>query len=267
MDHPDQIHLRDHIIAVDIGAFQSERGHAQRLRFNLTVDLAQPVAGVDDHVDRILSYDVLTDAVARTLSDQRYNLLETVAEKIAAEVLAHPRAARVQVSVEKLDRVPGALGITISRNAARMDADAPLAADMVLRLAGADAPLRDGAAILVPQMPDLPRPTGGNDRMVALLALDQAAWALAGRLGLNVADTRTELDWAVAQGLHTVWAPARMTADETGLPPDPLALAQWLAHRTGAMRLEIALPPAASRPVPPADPALSVTWIEGTPLP
>ncbi|MDO5614182.1 MAG: dihydroneopterin aldolase [Paracoccus sp. (in: a-proteobacteria)] len=267
MDHPDQIHLRDYVLAVDIGAFQSERGHEQRLRFDLTVDLAQPVAGVDDHVDRILSYDVLTDAVARTLADQRYNLLETVAEKIAAEVLAHPRAARVQVTVEKLDRVPGALGITISRSAARMETDTPTAAAPMLRLVMADAPLPQGAVILIPAAPMLPLPQGGNDRMVALLALDQAAWALAGRLGLDVADTRTELDWAVAQQLHTVWAPTRMVADEAGLDADPLALAQWLAHRTGAQRLEIALPPGAPAVASTGDPALTVAQIPGTPLP
>ena len=267
MDQPDQIHLRDHVIAVDIGAFQSERGHAQRLRFGLTVDLAQPATGVDDHVDRILSYDVLTDAIARTLADQRYNLLETVAEKIAAEVLAHPRAARVRVRVEKLDRVPGALGVTIDRSKARVAADAPARADLALRLACADAPLAPGAVVIVPDAPRLPLPAGGNDRMVSLLALDQAAWALAGRLGLDVADTRTELDWAVANGLHTVWAPARMVADESGLAPDPLALALWLAHRLGAGRLEIALPAGAALPALPRDPALAVTRIEGAPLP
>ena len=64
MDEPDQIHLRDYLVETEMGAFQSERGLRQRLRFGLTVDLAQPGIGVDDDVDRSLSYDVLTDAVA-----------------------------------------------------------------------------------------------------------------------------------------------------------------------------------------------------------
>ena len=251
MDQPDRIHLRDHVVAVDIGAFQSERGRSQRLRFNLTVDLAQPVIGVDDHVDRILSYDVLTGAIATTLADQRYNLLETVAERIAAEVLAHPRAARIEVTVEKLDRVPGALGVTIARRAGRVAAESAQRPPVVLVLA-AEAALPEGPLVLVPDAPGLALPQGGNGRMVALLALDQAAWALAGRRGLEVADSRTELDWALAEGRQTVWAPARMVADVAGLPAEPAAMGFWLAERLAAARLLFALPEGRALPAAPA---------------
>lgn len=247
MDQPDQIHLRDHVLEAEIGAFQSERGHRQRLRFNLTVDLADPVAGVGDDVDRILSYDVLTDAVAASLADERLNLLETLAEKIAAEVLAHPRAGRVTVTVEKLDRVPGALGVTLRRRRGRVQADARSPAPVVV-FHGAELARPEGAVILTPDAPDLPLPSGGNDRRVALLALDQAAWALGGRLGLEVADSRTELDWAVREARPIIWAPARMTADVTGLEADPVALALWLAERIGAERLELALPEGVAMP-------------------
>lgn len=259
MDQPDRIHLRDHVVDVEIGAFQSERGHRQRLRFNLTVDLSQPVVGVDDHVDRILSYDVLTSAIAVTLADQRYNLLETVAERIAAEVLAHPRAARIEVTVEKLDRVPGALGVTIARNAARVAAESAVARPVVM-FVGADAGLPDGAVILIPDTHGLPVPdAGGNARMVALLALDQAAWALAARLGIGVADSRTEIDWAVAEGQPVVWAPSRMVADVVHLPALPAALAFWLADRLSAARLVFALPDGAALPETPAGFTLPVS--------
>lgn len=250
MNEPDQIYLRDHVIAAEIGAFQSERGREQRLRFNLTVDLADPVIGVGDDVDRILSYDVLTDAIAAGLADQRFNLLETLAEKIAAEVLIHPRAARVSITVEKLDRVPGALGVTLIRRRGRVDtADVSLAP--VVLFHGAEIARPTGAVILTPDAPDLPLPAGGNERRVALLALDQAAWALGGRLGLDVADNRTELDWAVKEARPIVWAPSRMAADVAGLEAEPLALALWLAERMKASRLDLALPEGAGMPVLP----------------
>lgn len=241
MDRPDRIHLRDHVIEADIGAFQSERGHRQRLRFNLTVDLAHTVAGADDHVDAILSYDVLVGAVATTLADQRYNLLETVAERIAAEVLAHPRAACIEVTVEKLDRVPGALGVTITRRAGRVAAEAVTAQPVVVLTGRADAAVPQGA-VIVPEAPDLPLPHGGHARRVAHLALDQAAWAMAGARGCDVADSRTELDWAIAEGRTVVWAPARMAADTADLPADSLTLALWLAGRLGAARLLVDRP-------------------------
>ena len=251
MDMPDRIHLRDYLITADIGAFQTERGRQQRLRFNIVVDLSRPVSGVDDEVDRILSYDILTGAVATALADQRYNLLETLAEKIAAEILAHPRAARVEVSVEKLDRVPGALGVTISRQAGRVEADAGGASGRML-VWGVEARLPDGGVIVVPMAHDLPLPRGGDQRRIALLALDQAAWALAGRLGADVADSRTEMIWAIAAGRPVVWAPARMAADADAVPASPAALAFWLAQRLGVARLDFALAPDAAMPDPPA---------------
>lgn len=255
MTQPDRIHLRDHVVSAEIGAFQSERGHDQRLRFNLNVDLREPVSGVDDHVDRILSYDVLTQAIATALADQRYNLVETLAEKIAAEVLAHPRAARITVTVEKLDRGPGALGVTITRDAGRVDA--ATVALPVRIVVGRPAAIPAGAVVILPTDPGLPLPDDGL-RRVRLLALDQAAWALAATLGLEVAETRTELDAAIRLDRAVVWAPTRLSADAAEAGTDPAALALWLAQRLGATDLDFALPHDASLPDLPTTGALRI---------
>lgn len=251
MEPADRIHLRDYIVAADIGAFQTERGHDQRLQFNLTVELASPVVGVNDEVDRILSYDILTGAIAAGLADRRYNLLETLAEKIAAQVLDHPRAAQVEITIEKLDRIPGALGVTLVRRAARVQAEFDRIRPRLM-FHGCDATLPEGPLVITPDAPHLPLPGGGNDRRIALLALDQAAWALAGRLGLHVADSQAELDWAIGEAQRVVWAPARMTADEPGLEADPVALTFWLAARLHASELVWALEPGGDLPNPPA---------------
>ncbi len=236
MDQPDRIHLRDHIVEAEIGAFQSERGRTQRLRFDLTVDLRDPVSGVDDYVDRILSYDVLVQAVETALADQRYNLVESLAEKIAAEVLSDPRAARITVTVEKLDRGPGALGITISRDAGRVTTDA--AQRQVRVILGRPQMLPTGAVVLIPTAPGLPLPQGGDQRRIALLALDQAAWAMAGDLAIEIAETRTEIDAAIRTGHAVVWAPARLAADAQDAGDTPETLAQWLAGRLGVARID-----------------------------
>ncbi|WP_207102849.1 dihydroneopterin aldolase [Paracoccus shandongensis] len=244
MNQPDRIHLRDHVVAAEIGAFQSERGQTQRLRFALTVDLRDPVDAGDDHVDRILSYDVLVQAVDAALADQRYNLVETLAERIAAEVLAHPQAARIEVCVEKLDRGPGALGITISRDAGRV---AVARQHLRVRIVvGQPAALPTGAVILLPAAPALPLPQGGDARRIALLGLDQAAWILAQALGVEVAETRTELDAAIRDERPVVWAPARLAVEAPATAPEAPALAFWLAPRLAADRIDFAAdaPPA-----------------------
>ncbi len=66
-DPRDRISLRDHIVSADIGAFQQERGRTQRLRFNVVVELRPHPAPLDDDVDRILSYDRITEAIATEL--------------------------------------------------------------------------------------------------------------------------------------------------------------------------------------------------------
>ncbi|HHX89134.1 MAG TPA: dihydroneopterin aldolase, partial [Paracoccus sp.] len=117
-DPRDRIALRDYPVEADIGAFQTERGQIQRLLFNVVVEVAPPLRPLEDDVDRILSYDRITEAIADELAAERLNLLETLAERVAERILAEPRAMRVFVRVEKLDRGPGALGVEIVRSRA-----------------------------------------------------------------------------------------------------------------------------------------------------
>lgn len=258
MAQADRIHLRDHVLAAEIGAFQSERGRSQRLRFGICVDLRAPVTGAGDEVDRILSYDVLTRAIDTALADRRYNLVESLAERIAAEVLEHPAAARIEVTVEKLDRGPGALGITITRAAARVAA-APAAPALGLLVWGAAAAAPEGAVLVVPGItpdPGSDLPGGEAGRRIALLALDQAAWALADRLNLEIVETRTEIEAASREARPVVWAPARLAADAPEAGTSPAGLAYWLAGRVGARRIDFALPE--GQPLPPAPPGLAI---------
>jgi dihydroneopterin aldolase len=249
MNQPDRIHLRNHVISTEIGAFQSERGTQQRLRFTLTVDLRDSVPGVDDQVDKILSYDVLTEAIDTALAQQRYNLVETLAERIAAEVLLHPRASHIEVTVEKLDRGPGALGITICRKSARVAATG-LDLPVKLLVWGAPVVLTREAWVIVPMASGLPVPHATNDRRIRLLALDQAAWALADQLGYEVAETRTELDHAIRFARPVIWAPTRLAMDDPEAGQTPESLGFWLAGKLSAQALAFGLPPAA--PLPPA---------------
>jgi aspartokinase-like uncharacterized kinase len=74
---------------------------------------------------------------------------------------------------------------------------------------------------------------------MALLAMDQLAWAVAGlRSGFAVGTTEAELHAALDQGRVAVWAPYGLIANRAGieeswrLTSDSLAL--WLAARLGA---------------------------------
>jgi 7,8-dihydroneopterin aldolase/epimerase/oxygenase len=262
-DPRDRISLRDHVVEADIGAFQQERGHRQRLRCNVVVEV-RPVTGpLDDDVDRILSYDRITEAIAAELAAERLNLLETLAERVAERLLAEPAAMRVFIRLEKLDVGPYALGVEIVRSRAERPVDrtgpgdevalhpqvvfldnaAIHAADLGSRLDALEAggqPL-----ILTVGLPDLPRPVTGHkptQRRIDLLAIEQNAWALAARdPRCVVVATRTEIDWAMKRGQTVVWAPSKLVLDAVDGPKgtEPVTLALWLAETLSATALTV----------------------------
>lgn len=246
-DPVDRISLRDHVVQADIGAFQQERGRQQRLRFNVVVEVA-PSGPAGDDVDRILSYDRITEAIATELAAERLNLLETLAERIAARVLTEPQALRIFLRIEKLDVGPYALGVEIVRSRDNVetvagDAICPLIAYLDNATLAAphlttliDAILAQGQpTILTVGLPDQPRASTGHkptQRRIDLLAIEQNAWALAARdARCVVVGTRTEMDWAIRRGRMVVWAPSKMVLDAVDGPvgADPVSLVLWLA--------------------------------------
>ncbi|MCY1127753.1 dihydroneopterin aldolase [Frigidibacter sp. RF13] len=264
----DRLILRDYVVSAEIGAFQHERGQEQRLRFSVVVELAPHDGPAKDDVDQILSYDRLIEAVDVELGAERLDLLETLAERIAARVLAEPQAAKVYLRIEKLDRGPWILGVEIARDRASAISvqPAPAPRPVVAWLGGSVVNLAarmDGLValgqpvVIVLGPPDLPRPRAHSPealRRIDLLAIEQAAWALASRDDrLSVVATRTEIDWALRQGRIIVWAPAKMVSDTSGAPMevgDGLPLAEWLARELDALKIVThapVAPPAESR--------------------
>ena len=259
----DRISVRDLVMEVEIGAFQSERGTSQRIRFNIVVEVAPLPEAIDDDVDRILSYDRVTEAIAAELAAERINLLETLAARVAERILTEHQAMRVFVRIEKLDRGPGDLGVEIMRSRTSV----PDGASETTESPSPRIVFLDNAAIADPalgQMIDLlvadpvpvilcVGPTGGPvpqseavlaQRRINLLAIEQNAWVLAGRdKRCIVTATRTELDWAMKHGQVSVWAPSKIVLDSVdpsvaGLG-DGLGLAGWFAGLMVARELVV----------------------------
>lgn len=272
----DRISLRDHIVAVEIGAFQAERGVTQRICFNVVVEVQPLDAPIDDDVDRILSYDKVTEAIAFELSDERLNLLETLAERVAERILLEPQAMRAFVRIEKLDRGSGALGVEIVR--ARQETDqvrveeGPAPQPELVYLSN-DAIASDHLKGWIDQLEACGKPlifcVGASDtrapqiahkmaqRRIDLLAIEQNAWVLASKDDrCVVVDTRTELDWAMRNGQTCVWAPSKIVLDAvdgpSAQPRDAVALAAWFAATFDAGEMTVIgaeLPQEASVPL------------------
>lgn len=115
----DRVFVHDYVLDVEIGVYTNEKGVTQRVRFNVDVDLLPAKASLDDDIAQAFDYDVIIKGIKTIIGRGHINLVETLAEEVAALCLAHPRAASVTVKVEKLDKEPGAVGVEIVRRKAK----------------------------------------------------------------------------------------------------------------------------------------------------
>ena len=248
----DRISIRDYIKEVEIGAFQVERDLTQRVKFNVVVEVAASSSSSSDDVDDILSYDMIIEAIDDQLNFERLNLLETLAERISDQILSHNQAIRVFTRIEKLDRIPGSLGVEIVRdrknsieeNAIENSNSEPLVVYISNEIIQSNELKRWLDAIVKNDKPTIlcVEALEFKDQVsielntlhrIELLSIEQSAWRLAGMdIRCVVVDTRTELDWSLKNNELSVWAPSKMILDSVNKPSlnsGPLDLAIWLA--------------------------------------
>ncbi len=244
----DRLSLRDYEVEVEVGAFQLERDVLQRLRFNVAVEIASPGEAAGDDVDAILSYDKITEAIDYELAAERLNLLETLAERIAARILLEPQAKRVFLRIEKPDRGPFVLGLEIVREVGLVEVEkavGPRPRILIVNMEFAtDARVlegcKDGPVVIVPQVSgqDVYSSDAVTQARMSLLEAEKLAWKIADLDDtMDVISTRTELDWALKNNRISVWAPSRMLFDTVDAPISGSALdqANWLAGELGAL--------------------------------
>ena len=110
----DRVFVSDLVLPVRIGVYARERDKPQNVRFNVDAKVLRVGHAVEDMRD-VFSYDVVIDGIRMIVAQEHIAFVETLAERIAALVLAHPRVVAVTVKVEKLDVGPGAVGVEIMR--------------------------------------------------------------------------------------------------------------------------------------------------------
>ncbi len=112
----DIVFVHDFVLAARIGAYAHERDAPQDVRFDIEATIRRP-GGVAEGMRDVFSYDLITDGVRMLVEAGHVALVETLAERIAAMLLAHPRVVRVRVRVQKLQTGSGVVGVAIERTA------------------------------------------------------------------------------------------------------------------------------------------------------
>ena len=253
----DRITIRDYIKEVEIGAFQVERDLTQRLKFNVVVEVSAATSSISDDVDDILSYDMIIEAIDEQLDFERLNLLETLAERVSKQILSHKQAERVFIRIEKLDRIPGSLGVEIVRDCKDLEIITSIESSIINPLVvfipneviqsndlliWLDAIVQNNKpTVICLESLSIKQPVSLNPKSnhrIELLAIEQNAWDLAGKdIRCVVVETRTELDWSMKNNELSVWAPSKIILDAVNKPKinsKPLDLAIWFANEFNA---------------------------------
>lgn len=108
-----RLFVRDLELEGRIGVRAHERGRNQRVRINLELTVRDPALPLADRYANVVCYDEVVSAVRRLVAAGHVNLVETLAERIAALCLEDPRVEAAKVRVEKLDVYPDAAGVGV----------------------------------------------------------------------------------------------------------------------------------------------------------
>lgn len=108
--------VRDLVLPCRIGVYDREQAGPQRVRINLDLAVDDSVEA-GDRLEDVVCYDDLVAQVRALLAGPHVNLVESLAERIAALCLVDVRVMSARVRVEKLDAVPDAasVGVEIER--------------------------------------------------------------------------------------------------------------------------------------------------------
>lgn len=114
MDH---IFIRDFRVETLIGFHKRERIVPQTLRLDLEIGISNTAVFESDKVTDCIDYEKVTIRIRELVTGTHFNLIETLAERIARIVLDDFGAASVKVSAAKLGilKDTGLVGVQIER--------------------------------------------------------------------------------------------------------------------------------------------------------
>ncbi len=113
----DIIYLSDLRIDTVIGIFDWERRIKQTVVFDLEMGADIRKAAASDHIDDTLNYKAVAKRIISFVEESEFQLVETLAEKVAAIILDEFDVPWVRVKLNKQGAVRGArdVGVIIER--------------------------------------------------------------------------------------------------------------------------------------------------------
>ena len=113
------VFVRDLELNANIGVHKHEKGQLQPVRINIDLTVAEMDSELGDKLENVVDYEAVVKGVKAILAAGHLNLVETLAEKVAAHCLQDERVRVARVRIEKLKVLAEAqsVGVEIERAA------------------------------------------------------------------------------------------------------------------------------------------------------
>ena len=113
-----RVFVHDYELIGSVGVYEHERRYEQRIVVSLELDVDDSYDGRSDDLAGVYDYDHAISAVRRTVESGHFNLLETLAARIAEACLMDPSVTAIRVRIAKPDVLIAcrAVGIEIARH-------------------------------------------------------------------------------------------------------------------------------------------------------
>lgn len=114
------VFVRELELMASVGIFEVEKRYQQRIVVSVDLDVRDDYDGQSDRLDAVVDYGRVVAAIRSIVDSRHFNLIETLAERIAESCLADARVLGAKITVEKPDILPGCrtVGIAIERRRA-----------------------------------------------------------------------------------------------------------------------------------------------------
>jgi 7,8-dihydroneopterin aldolase/epimerase/oxygenase len=111
------VFVRDLEVMATLGIYEVEKLAPQRIIVSIDLSVREGKEAVADDISNVVSYEIVVKKVEAIIAQGHVNLVETLAELIAASCLRDKRVVAARVRIEKPDIIPNArsVGIEIER--------------------------------------------------------------------------------------------------------------------------------------------------------
>ena len=107
----DRLIIRDLVVTASIGVHAHEHLAPQRVCINVDLRVRNRSGDAGDDISQVVSYEDIVEGIKAMIAQGHINLVESLAERIAALCLRNELAVSVTVRVEKPDVLPDAAAV------------------------------------------------------------------------------------------------------------------------------------------------------------